>query len=586
WIARVRVPAFAERVVEPLVLGRIRVAEVVPARSPHAVGVVRAEALQHVHRRAHADHERLGLLEHLAELRLLHHGDGLAAPLGGEDAFRARAHHLADVAGEVDGAELGEALSHEFHVRLEPLQVGAEHPPRGVAVLVVRRDGGPSLHRQVLRHQRRGDTVLVHRNADAEALAHVPLEDQVLVVLLRGAVGHDQDPVEGAHELAVPAQRTGEDRLATDLDRLLQLQIRGRAAERPGQAQPRDGERGGLQESAACGSASRCHGETSDSAWEADDPSSDAGKSKSGAPRQQTAPCAPSRRDGTPRSSASLAGLRRQGDGEGRPVPFRRAHADLPAVCKDDLPRDEDPSPSPPACFAPVFAPRRNGPKIRGRRSGGMGGPPLCTSRIAEAFALFTRTSTSAPAPCWIPFATRLETTWAIRSGSQSPITSLGASTVTRACGCAIRSSSTAAAAISARLVPGLRSSGMPPASRARVRSSSWTTIRSMRAALDAMRDSTFACDGGGPSRWRRSVAIEMAPNGLRKSWPRTPTNCSWNCADSRSAASSTLRRAMSRSIANRIAPSTSRPRPAPTSIQMARSRLRRAFKVRSARRR
>src|SRR3989442_10177985 len=74
----------------------------------------------------------------------------------------------------------------------------------------------------------------------------------------------------------------------------------------------------------------------------ADDPSSDAGKSKSGTPRHQTAPSALSRRDGNRRGSASLAGLRRQGDGERRPVPFRRAHADLPAMCKDDLPPDEE----------------------------------------------------------------------------------------------------------------------------------------------------------------------------------------------------------------------------------------------------
>ena len=126
----------------------------------------------------------------------------------------------------------------------------------------------------------------------------------------------------------------------------------------------------------------------------------------------------------------------------------------------------------------------------------------------------------------------------------------------------------------------------MPPARRARVRSSSSSTIRSMRAALDPIRPSTVACDGRGPSRRRRSVAIEMAPSGLRKSWPRTPTNCSWNCADSRSAASSTLRRAMSRSIAIRIAASASRPRPAPTSIQIARLRLRRVLRIRSVSRR
>src|SRR3989475_134483 len=74
----------------------------------------------------------------------------------------------------------------------------------------------------------------------------------------------------------------------------------------------------------------------------ADDPSSDAGKSKSGTPRHQTAPGALSRRDGNRRGSASLAGLRRQGDGGRRPVRSRRAHADLPAMCKDDLPRDEE----------------------------------------------------------------------------------------------------------------------------------------------------------------------------------------------------------------------------------------------------
>src|SRR5947208_1827531 len=83
-----------------------QIAEVVAARRPDAVGIVGAEALQDVHRGTHRDHERLGLLEDLEELGLLHHGDGLTAPLGGEDALRLRSHHLADVAREIHGPEL------------------------------------------------------------------------------------------------------------------------------------------------------------------------------------------------------------------------------------------------------------------------------------------------------------------------------------------------------------------------------------------------------------------------------------------------------------------------------------------------
>src|SRR5213075_1732272 len=80
--------------------------------------------------------------------------------------------------------------------------------------------------------------------------------------------------------LSVSSERAGEDRLAADLDRFLELQIHGRGSERPGQPEAGDGEGAGLEETAACCSASRCHGETSDSEWDRDDWFSEGGKSK------------------------------------------------------------------------------------------------------------------------------------------------------------------------------------------------------------------------------------------------------------------------------------------------------------------
>src|SRR5207253_7056707 len=83
-----------------------------------------------------------------------------------------------------------------------------------------------------------------------------------------------------AHELSVSSERAGEDRLAADLDRFLELQIQGRGSDRPGQPEAGDGEGAGLEETAACSSASRCHGEPSDSEWDRDDWFSEGGKSK------------------------------------------------------------------------------------------------------------------------------------------------------------------------------------------------------------------------------------------------------------------------------------------------------------------
>src|SRR3989442_8070639 len=62
------------------------------------------------------------------------------------------------------------------------------------------------------------------------------------------------------------------------------LQIQGGGSDRPGQPEAGDGEGAGLEETAACSSASRCHGETSDSEWDRDDWFSEGGKSKRAQP--------------------------------------------------------------------------------------------------------------------------------------------------------------------------------------------------------------------------------------------------------------------------------------------------------------
>src|SRR6266478_5317034 len=127
--------------------------------------------------------------------------------------------------------------------------------------------------------------------------AHVDLQLLVAEAQLDGpaadsALGVDFVHRQGgalAHELSVSSERAGEDRLAADLDRFLELQIQGRGSERPGQPEAGDGEGAGLEETAACTSASRCHGETSDSEWDRDDWFSEGGKSKRCA---ASAPCA------------------------------------------------------------------------------------------------------------------------------------------------------------------------------------------------------------------------------------------------------------------------------------------------------
>src|SRR5712664_3881299 len=118
--------------------------------------------------------------------------------------------------------------------------------------------------------------------------AHVDLQLLVAEVQLDGAaadsaLGVDLVHRQGgalAHELSVSSQRAGEDRLAADLDRFLELQIQGRGSVRPGQPEAGDGESAGLEETAACSSASRCHGETSDSEWDRNNWFSEGGKSK------------------------------------------------------------------------------------------------------------------------------------------------------------------------------------------------------------------------------------------------------------------------------------------------------------------
>src|SRR5262249_28779939 len=105
--------------------------------------------------------------------------------------------------------------------------------------------------------------------------AHVDFQLLVAEVQLDGAAADSAlgvDLLHGqggalAHELAVASERAGEDALAADLDRLLQFQVRARGSERPWQREAGGGQRAGLEEAAACRSASRCHGETSDSEW-------------------------------------------------------------------------------------------------------------------------------------------------------------------------------------------------------------------------------------------------------------------------------------------------------------------------------
>src|SRR5207253_8716210 len=120
-----------------------------------------------------------------------------------------------------------------------------------------------------------------------------------------------------AHELSVSSERAGEDRLAADLDRFLELQIQGRGSDRPGQPEAGDGEGAGLEETAACSSASRCHGETSDSEWDRDDWFSEGGKSKR--VRSPRLPCAFAIRFAT------------AGD-----APFQHRRADHPGIGADE----------------------------------------------------------------------------------------------------------------------------------------------------------------------------------------------------------------------------------------------------------
>jgi hypothetical protein len=153
-----------------------------------------------------------------------------------------------------------------------------------------------------------------------------------------------------------------------------------------------------------------------------------------------------------------------------------------------------------------------------------MGAPALCTSTRCSDSTPSRRTLTGVPAGLfWRALATRLESTCAIRSSSQKPWHSPRTSKWTSRPLWASSSSPMTRRHTSSRATS-LGRSGIPPAMRARVKSSSCLTSLDIRSALLSMRWSMRRTSGVSVSLASRAAEEKrMAASGLPRSWPSTP---------------------------------------------------------------
>ena len=122
-----------------------------------------------------------------------------------------------------------------------------------------------------------------------------------------------------------------------------------------------------------------------------------------------------------------------------------------------------------------------------------MGGPAFDVSSTTRSPSSRSKTRTVLVSGlCWSALPARLETTWAMRSGSQFPHASPRASNSMVRSGYASSSSSMTVSHRSRRFMR-LVSMGKPPPRRLRVKSSRSAIIRVIRSALATMREAVRA---------------------------------------------------------------------------------------------
>ena len=204
-----------------------------------------------------------------------------------------------------------------------------------------------------------------------------------------------------------------------------------------------------------------------------------------------------------------------------------RLHLDAAAVRLDDLAADVEARARAPATWPAGAGRRSSDRRACGEQLGGTA-PMLCTSTTTRVGRVpSTRTLHAVLRPRRAGARSR--------PGSRTPAAG-GRSPTRRRCRPRARAAGEArdgrrrarpspgAAPARDRCAPG--ASGMPAPMRTRVKSSSWSIIRAMRAPLVMMRSSGRVSSLSSRIS-TRFAAIMIAPSGLRRSWPRMPVNIS-----------------------------------------------------------